>query len=55
MPKYTVRLDPNTFSMSVEADNEGDAIDKVVDMATGGYADLWDLFHHCNTEVELEN
>ena len=54
MDTYTVRLSPNDSVVSIQADNEADAVDRAVDMATGGYADLWELLHHCHTEVEIE-
>ena len=54
MTKYEVRLTPNDLVLVVEAEDENTAIDEAIDMATGGYADLWDLFHHCGTEVTEE-
>jgi len=52
MAVYTVRLAPNDVVFQVEGENENEALDKAVKMATGGYVDLWDLFHHCGMEIE---
>jgi len=52
MAVYTVRLAPNDVVLQVEGKNENEALDNAIKMATSGYVDLWDLFHHCGMEIE---